>query len=783
MPNLTSQLIVRLIDGVTGPARNAANSLRGIGAAARSLNGAGLAGMQQRFGAAISANNEKLAIMRGRLFDAAAGAWALHRALAPTIGTAVDFETTLEDIGQKADLSGDKLKALGKQIREIGKATNQGAMGVGQGVDFLIGMGLGGKTDEENVAASLDMATPIGKAATAFRAQFEDLAKAAHAAFLNLKVPADQMILAFDTMAKAGQLGGFELKDMAKWFPGLGAAGQFLGSKGVEGVADFAAALQIARTGAQDADQAANNLMNFLQKFTLKETVKNFKDFGVDIYKELDYARKKGISPIEHMMNVLKKVTKGDADLVTQIFGDKQVLEFIRPMWANMERYREIRAEALKSQGYTEEMFQRRMQTSQAALDRFRVSVESLQISIGSALLPALNEIIDAVAPIIHQMAAWAEANPRVTATIIALTAGLVGLRIAGIAAAFAGRLGYGGLLMLGYGATGALRAVAALARAPFAVIAAALTHLTGVIQIVALRFAMMMAAFRAGSIGIGGILAGIAATGSRALLALLNPMALVRAALVALRVALISSGIGAALVAIAMAGLWIYNNWQGIKELFAGFADALSKGLGPAKGFLQPIADLAVKIYEAIDGLTGPLAASNAEWRAWGETIGGAVASAINTVANGISRIVGLFSSAVDKAYALGAALSNLNPFGGGEAPAKPATGAGGAGSPQPGAGGRYRAAGGRVTRGAAYVVGERRPEVFEAPSDGYIHKRVPAGGGGVQIGSISIPIEISGVPDPRAAAEEAYRLFESRARDLFRGVFADTGATFGGA
>ena len=58
------------------------------------------------------------------------------------------------------------------------------------------------------------------------------------------------------------------------------------------------------------------------------------------VSKELKYAIDNGISPVEHMLIMLDKVSKGgDAEVVASIFGDKQVLEFIRPMLANMDDY------------------------------------------------------------------------------------------------------------------------------------------------------------------------------------------------------------------------------------------------------------------------------------------------------------------------------------------------------------------------------------------------------------------------------------------------------------
>ncbi|NKB79861.1 hypothetical protein HED49_19515 [Ochrobactrum daejeonense] len=62
-----------------------------------------------------------------------------------------------------------------------------------------------------------------------------------------------------------------------------------------------------------------------------------------------------------------------------------------------------------------------------------------------------------------------------------------------------------------------------------------------------------------------------------RSLIGLLNPLRLVSVALRALKIALIGSGIGAIVVGIAMAGTWIYNNWQGIKELLAGIGEGFA--------------------------------------------------------------------------------------------------------------------------------------------------------------------------------------------------------------
>lgn len=758
MANLKSELLVRLIDGVSGPARKAAAALRGLNSAARSGGGSPLVAMQQRLAKASERNSRAIAVMQGKLVGVGAAGYGLTRILRPVLGSAVEFETVLEDLGQKAGMAGDQLRGIGKRITEIGKQTNQSALATAKGVDFLVGMGLGGKTDAENVENALGMSPAIGKATTAYRAQLEEVAKAAHAVFFNLKTPADQVITALDAMGKAGQQGGFELKDMAATFPALTAAAQFLGMKGVPAVADLAAALQIARTGAADGAQAANNMANFFQKLTLKETVKNFKKFGVDVYKELDYARKKGISPIEHMMAVLKKATKGDEDLISQIFGDKQVLEFIRPMWAQLERYKEIRDQALKAQGYTQEMFERRLRTSQARIDAFMLRWENMSRTIGNALLPGLMSLLDAIQPVVDAIEKFAEANPELVASLVAGTASALALSAAVLGIGLAARMANGGFLVLQGAGLMLARGLRAITVTPL------------IAALGAARRAMVGFAASAAIVGSRGAMRVIAGS----MLALLKPANLLRGLLAGLfAMGPLGLGLAAALGAIGVA----LANWDNIKAFGSGFLDGFMNNLKPLEGSLKPIGD-------AISKLTSGLAellrfGDPSQWRGWGEWFGTGAAEAVNTLVGAIQRVVDAFGYVIAKAAEAAAAVQNFfgssgaYPYGGG--PGAVLT------NPMP-APGRVpgRAGGGRVSRGNSYLVGERRPEIFTPGQSGYVNSRVPEGGRQPEI-NVTNNFTVSGIPDAEAFAEKVSRIIERKTRNALRGIQADTRLGFG--
>lgn len=551
MSVLNSKLIVSLLDRVTGPAK-------GVSAAI------------DRMQAASRRNSERLTAMRGRMMDAVGAGWALYRGLSAPISAAIDFESKLEDIGQKINAPVKALPKLGQEIRKVARDTTQSASGMAEGMDILAGMGAG--RDE-----ALALLEPIGRAATAYKAEIGDLAQAGYAALDNLKVPALEFGRALDAMAVAGKEGAFELKDMAKYFPQLGAAYQGLGQKGVPAVADLSAALQIVRKGTGDSASAATNLSNILQKINAPLTRKNFAKMGVDLEREMAKATKRGLTPIEAIVEITNSTLKGNLGRLGDLFNDAQVQQGLRPLVQNIEEYRRIRAEALSAQGVVEEDYQRRLLTGEAAARRFAIAIENINNAVGAALLPALADIADMIVPIVNRMADWAEANPALTRTLVGATAALIGFRVATTAFGFAGLFMKGALLDMGIAA---LTAGRALGRATFSAAAGAVTTL-------------------------------------------LNPVKLVTVAFRALRIAVIGTGIGAVLVALAAAGTWIYNNWTGITLAFEAFRGAFSRAIEPIRSALAPAIDGFASLSGWVSGLLGPVDEMGSKWTSAGLAIG----------------------------------------------------------------------------------------------------------------------------------------------------------------
>ncbi len=371
---------------------------------------------------------------------AAGGAAAIGTGMAmsvPIIASvkgAQEFQSVMTDIGQKASLSRVQSAALGRELLIAARNANQMPADLQAGVDALAGLGA-------TVPDAVRMMTPIGRAATAYKAEIADLSAAAFAATDNLKVPVAQTERVIDIMAQAGKAGAFEIKDMAGAFPALTAAYQGLGQSGTGAVADLAAGLQIARKGAGDSASAATNLSNVIQKISSPATAKAFEKMGVDLPAALKKAYSEGKTPLEAIAELTNKTLNGDLSRLGYLFEDSQVQQGLRPLIQNMEEFRRIRADATAADGTTDTDFADRMKDSAEQTRQWNVNSAALAASLGTLLLPTVNKVTEKATAFANWIGDVAERYPNASKAIAIGAAGFAALFVV---------LGGGALVMAG---------------------------------------------------------------------------------------------------------------------------------------------------------------------------------------------------------------------------------------------------------------------------------------------------------------------------------------------
>jgi TP901 family phage tail tape measure protein len=416
---------------------------------------------------------------------AASGAAAIGTGVAvaaPLIGSikaAQEYQSVMTDIGQKAGLSRAATDKMGAGLLVAARAANQMPADMQRGVDTLAGLGA-------SVPDAAKMIPSIGKGATAYKADVADMAAATFAAKDNLKVAVGETGKVIDIMAQSGKRGAFELKDMAAQFPSLTAAYQALGQSGTGAVADLAAGAQIARKGAGNSEEAGNNLLNLLNKINSKETNMNFKKFGVDLPAALKKAAEEGKGPIQAITELTNTALKGDTKKLSYLFGDAQVQAALRPMIANLEEFKSIRAEALGANGTTDRDFAERMKDSAEKTKQLKVDAAGLAITFGAQLLPTVDAVVERASAFAKWIGDAAARHPELTKAIAIGAAAFAGLFfilgggaivIAGLVAPFAalsfaaGALGIGMLAVTGI-ALGVVAGIVAIGAAAYLIYA-----------------------------------------------------------------------------------------------------------------------------------------------------------------------------------------------------------------------------------------------------------------------------------------------------------------------
>ncbi|EJF9115342.1 phage tail tape measure protein [Salmonella enterica] len=370
---------------------------------------------------------EQFGEAKGQLVRSGVQTTAVAAGVFAAANNTANFNRENKMIGLTADMKPAEVQAMGQAMLVTGAATNQFASDIQAAQGFLVAAGQDYKEAQANLLT-------IGRTATATGSDILDVSKASFTLSDALKIDPSQMKTAMGILVQAGKEGNFEFKDMAKNLPVLGAQFQALKMGGNEAAATMGAALQIARKGASTSDEAANNMNNFMAKILSPETLKKAqKNFGVDMYKIVTSAQKKGQNPFEAAMKSVIKMTKnGDQKLLGELFGDMQVQNFVRPMIQNWEEYRRIKETSLGA--VVDRDFANITKDNAERLKQLRIQASNAALSFGQALQPALNAALGVLVPLLTKVSEFVANNPNLVSQIVMTAGALLTMRTAVIA-------------------------------------------------------------------------------------------------------------------------------------------------------------------------------------------------------------------------------------------------------------------------------------------------------------------------------------------------------------
>jgi TP901 family phage tail tape measure protein len=682
--------------------------------------------------------------------DHMVGGAVMAAPFALAVKSAAEFGSGMVDLQQKADMSDAATKRLGATIMRAARDAKQMPEDMRAGVDVLAGFGMA-------VPTAMEMMTPIGRIAAAMKVDLADGAAAAFANTQNLKVSVGETAKALDIMAAAGNAGAFEVKDMAKHFPGLTAQANALGESGLGAVANLSAALQITRRATGSSDEAANNLQNLYAKITSEGTVKAFsKQFGVDLPAEMAKAKAAGMDTLEAIASITKKATKGDLSKIGLGFSDMQAQSAIRALIMNLEDYKTIRDDAVASEGVVDKAFAQRAANDPTVMWRELMGHASgFAIMAGTALLPALTEVGASMAGVMTNVAAWTQANPEATATIVKLAAGAVAAKI-GLGALMFAAGGILGPISTLYGLFGKARALGVFSTMLGKTVNAAIWAGPKLMQ----AFGMMRTA--AMFLASGMMKAG--------LMMLANPMVLV---------------IGAIVLALAGAAYWAYTNWDKISAAFKNGVAAVGQAIETGKARVLAFVDNFKSIGSNIVGgiAAGITAAPGRVWDALKGVVSGAWNNAKAFLGiKSPSRLFATMGGFVSEGLALGIDRGADGPAGSAARLASDVASAFNRANPQLSAPfGKKKADFAEDERGQNAAIERKLPSLSSLVSLTFPEARQPsapaaAGAGGITItGPITIQLAQQPGQDAGSLAKQIQAALEKLGQKQARGSYED--------
>lgn len=417
----------------------------------------------------------------------AAGAYILSRPAGAQMSydrrLAMMANTAYADRGVEGRIAGMRTleEAVKSAVRYGGGSKDQAA----ETLDQLIASGA------FSVDSSVRMLPTLQRFATGSGADPTQLSQIALRAMQTFKIKEADLPRILDMALVAGQEGGFELKDMAKWLPQQMAAARNSGISGVSGFAKLLAANQAAVITAGTKDEAGNNLVNLLAKINSADTANDAKKLGINLSGNLARARSLGVDSLDAFVNLVDSVVSKDkqytalrakigaeqgdqrkatmesmADIlqgssIGKLVQDRQALMALVALMNNRAYVKSVQDTTMSAQGANEKNFAVIAQTPSFKVEQAKNEADFAQ----NSAFAGFNRVIGDTA---EKLTAYAREYPGLTAALAGATTALTALAAASAGASL------GSVLTGGSGAGGraagtTLRAVGRYAILPAA--------------------------------------------------------------------------------------------------------------------------------------------------------------------------------------------------------------------------------------------------------------------------------------------------------------------------
>ena len=564
---------------------------------------------------------------------------ATAASFAVPVKLAVDFESSMAEVKKYVDFkSEDEVKNLGEQIKQLSRELGVNANELAQISASGGQLGL----DSSKIA---DFTKLVSKMGVAFDMSGKDAGDAIALTMNNLKLGIDEIAILGDKINYLDdKMSMVNARDIINVIGRTAGSGSILGLKG-DKISALASSFLSLGKAPEVASTAINSLFNKLANIDGQDEKfkKALQSMGMDAgYLKVAMGRDAS-GGLDMFLNALAKVDKkAQMGVLTDLFGT-QFADDMGSLVNAIDKYNEAvnLVNDKGAIGSMDEAMKAKLATTKSGLERLTQSFITLGVTIGEAFLPTLNLIISGLSKVANSIIAFTEAYPNFSKALFGIAGGMLAIitvapilkilwwslniawqqvKILGMGISF-----LNSVFKLKYLSTLKLNAAYLIAAARMKAVAAATwtanaagkawTAIAKAATTISLALGRGLSFLRAGFIAV--------ASGARIM-----------------RLALISTGIGAIVVALGAAAAWIVENWDEVKafflkiwdsvkpyweattKFFSGIWQGVSEFLG---GIFKPIIDIWNSVFGGFFG--------------WIEEKFGWIGELINGALNGLSK------------------------------------------------------------------------------------------------------------------------------------------------
>lgn len=403
---------------------------------------------------ALDANNSAMDEMK----DGILGIVGAAATLAAPIKAAMDFESTMAEVKKVVNADGTAAQQrtffdnLGDSILKLTRTLPMTANEIGAIVAAAGQSGI----ENNDLMKFAEMAAKMGVA-------FDITADEAGQSMAELKtafgIPLDQVGVLADKINYLGNTTAASAPKILEIVQRIGPLGAVAGTSSGQ-IAALGATL--AGMGVQN-EVAATGIKNFMLALTKGEAATKSQKLAL---KELGFGSKQVAGSMQKdaqqtMMVILRSIQRmpkaRQAAIMGQLFGTES-LAAIAPLLTQLDtledNFKKV-GDSSKYAGSMQAEYTARAATTENAVKLFKNGIMELGITVGSVVLPALNQLIQTTLPYVGMVVDLAKAHPELTKAVVGTVAAALALKVA-----------YYGLRFASLGVIGAqLNLSAALAR------------------------------------------------------------------------------------------------------------------------------------------------------------------------------------------------------------------------------------------------------------------------------------------------------------------------------